>query len=566
VLAVPGSSSRSRAPRPPSRRLGLQASTFLLLALLMVAGPGASAQGADPDLPKRSERLGPALRFVTTELTFSIALPDPAFNEGEMFAVIGPRVARGEITSERQAVAAAVRELARNPSRYLRPTRTKTTEKGRIIGTGPGVVVHPDGYVVANAHLVAPSDEAVEAYIRNLLFGVYYEDILAGLRAEVGDDLTAAQTKQLLDGLTRWAGDHLEVADVKMRHTVSRVVRSADGTEKTKELPAELAAAGEQVPAEDVAVLKIEDSKNLVTAPVGQEDQLRAGDQLYAMTIPGTSTFVALDLDDPRPELRPPHAVQGRYQDAKTSDSGTLIQADLALSGADSGGPVFDAAGKVIGFTSLHAIDEKTGKEGTDEKGVVPASEIRGLLERVNLQPVESPATQKLNQALELVDKRWYKRALPLLQEVEALDPGHGLVRRHLNESQAAIAAGRDETPVEVLGLPLLVFVGLAGLAALLLLGALIMLALTLRRRRRRTPPPPPGGPPVGSPPAPGGWAAAPGGPPAPGGWAAPPPPAGPPVGSPPAPGGWAAPEVSSPAAAPVDGQPAPTEDDPGTR
>lgn len=483
---------------------------LLLLASLGAGGPAAAAQGGTPDVARLADRTTPTLRFVTNEILFSISLPDPVFNQNEMGAFIGSRIQRGLIRSEKQAVAAALAELARNPSKYWRPARTNVTEKGRIFGTGPGLVVHPDGYVVANAHLVKPSDEALTAYIRSQMFEVYYDEMLADLREEVGEGLDERQSKQFLDSITSWAGDHLKVADVEMRYTVATPTRSASGSDETKERTAELVAAGERLPAEDVAVLKVEDSKNLITAPFALDDQLAPGDSLFAMSVPTTTTFTAVEVDDPKPPLRAARPISGKFQAAKTGDSGTLVQTDIKMSDADTGGPVFDDAGRVVGLTSFSAIDPKTGREDRKQSSVVPASGIRDMLARVNVQPVESPATQKLNQALEVYGKRWYKDALPLLQEVDALDPGHPFVQRHIQESRAAIAAGKDETPVRILGLPLVLVIGLAVLALLLVAGLVTLLVMrSARRRRRARAAVPAGGPPLqpGGPyPPPGGY------------------------------------------------------------
>jgi len=587
----PGDQSTAR------RRGGLAARLAPLLvpalaSLLLVAPSGlggataGAAQGGGLDVAKLSDRSTPTMRFVTNEILFTIALPDPVFNENEMGAYLASRIVRGVIRSEKQAIAAAAAELKRNPSKYWRPGRTSLKEKGRIIGMGPGLVVHPNGYVVTNAHLVSPSDEALAAYIRSQMFEVYYDDLTADLRDFFSEDgFSSRQTGLVLDGIAKWGSDHLKVSDIEMRYAVSTLTRDPSGRETTKERAAELVAAGDKLPGEDVAVLKLQDSANLVTASLAADGQLKAGDGLVAMSIPAPATFRAVDTDEPKPSLVPARPVSGTFRATTAGDGGSLLDADIPLGGSDSGGPVFDAAGRVVGVTSFGSIDEKTGHEVRKDPTIVPAEEIRDLLERVNVQAVESPATQKLNQALDLYGRRWYGRALPIFQEVEALDPGHPFVARHIEESRAAIAAGRDETPVEVLGLPLALFIGLVALAGILVVGTLVLLvALSVRHRRRRRagPPigPPPGAvltpapaPPVGAPPVgapapavvapPGEGVAAPAGDP----WAPSPPPD---QGAPPGAGGPATAATppappAPPAAEPHNGAPPPLDPDADT-
>jgi hypothetical protein len=84
---------------------------------------------------------------------------------------------------------------------------------------------------------------------------------------------------------------------------------------------------------------------------------------------------------------------------------------------------------------------------------------------------------------LDSFERQWYKRALPLFKDVKALDPAHPSVDRLIGDAQAAISQGRDRTPREILGLPIVLFVAVTAGVGLLVAGLLV--AMPVRRRRR---------------------------------------------------------------------------------
>jgi hypothetical protein len=149
----------------------------------------------------------------------------------------------------------------------------------------------------------------------------------------------------------------------------------------------------------------------------------------------------------------------------------------------NSGGPVLDEQGRVVGVATFGSVDPQTGREVAGLNFAVPVSVVSEMLKRAKVRPVEGAATEKYRLALDAFEKHWYKRALPLFKEVQRLDPAHPLVSKFIKDSQRAIAQGRDQTPREILGLP---FVPVVASAALLGLLTVTIPARGLARRRRR--------------------------------------------------------------------------------
>lgn len=107
-----------------------------------------------------------------------------------------------------------------------------------------------------------------------------------------------------------------------------------DGTQ----VPAKLVGAD---PKNDLAVLKIKPAKPLATVAWGDSDTLRVGDQVLAIGNPfGIGTTVTAGI------------VSARGRDLHSGPYDDFIQIDAPINRGNSGGPLVDAAGRVVGINT----------------------------------------------------------------------------------------------------------------------------------------------------------------------------------------------------------------------
>lgn len=106
--------------------------------------------------------------------------------------------------------------------------------------------------------------------------------------------------------------------------------------------------------ANDVAVLKI-DAAGLSPAAIGDSDQLRVGDEIYPVGNPlGTLDF----------SMSTGH-ISALHREIATKSSGdamAMFQIDAAVNSGNSGGPVYNGRGEVVGIVTAKYQD--TGVEG----------------------------------------------------------------------------------------------------------------------------------------------------------------------------------------------------------
>jgi S1-C subfamily serine protease len=103
----------------------------------------------------------------------------------------------------------------------------------------------------------------------------------------------------------------------------------------------------------DVALLKLVDASGLTPASIGDSDTVAVGDDVVAI---GN----ALDLDGSVTVTRGIISALDRSIEVEDGQLSGLIQTDAAISSGNSGGPLVNAAGQVIGINSAGAASSST--------------------------------------------------------------------------------------------------------------------------------------------------------------------------------------------------------------
>ena len=125
----------------------------------------------------------------------------------------------------------------------------------------------------------------------------------------------------------------------------------------------------------DIAVLKVDDAE-LKPVTLGDSDSLKVGDSVSAIGNPlGELTFSLT------------HGVISALDREVTLSSKTtmeLIQTDCAINSGNSGGPLFNAYGEVIGITNAKYSSNSSGEASIDNIGfAIPINSILDIVESI---------------------------------------------------------------------------------------------------------------------------------------------------------------------------------------
>ncbi|MEA2832051.1 MAG: serine protease Do [Methylobacteriaceae bacterium] len=121
----------------------------------------------------------------------------------------------------------------------------------------------------------------------------------------------------------------------------------------------------------DLAVVKIDVGRPLPTATIGDSDKVRIGDRVLAVGNPlGLSGSVTSGI------------VSAKGRDLRQTSVGEFIQTDAAINHGNSGGPLFNMRGEVIGINNQIYSDTSGG--GSIGIGfAIPVNDARYVLEQV---------------------------------------------------------------------------------------------------------------------------------------------------------------------------------------
>jgi len=250
-------------------------------------------------------------------------------------------------------------------------------------GMGSGWILTPDGFLVTNGHVVANYYRVGEDQIKRgllakaLIEGGYFDQRAA---AE-GRNLTAAEIEKEIDNLydvaTVAAGGELKVAlqngDIYVAdiHRFSGPINTYTGN----------LSVGDRFTAQsgqDVAILKIP-ARDLPTLRLGDQETVRVGEQVFVSGFPGA--VVSNAVLGPENVLEA-SVIPGQITGVRGSVQGAdLLQLDATIAHGNSGGPVVDGAGAVLGIATLGNADVQAA---AGFNFAVPASTIRNFIGDIN--------------------------------------------------------------------------------------------------------------------------------------------------------------------------------------
>lgn len=365
-------------------------------------------------------------------------------------------------------------ELFKDPLKYLVPTDTFTSREVQTGSVGTGFIVTPDGYIVTNAHVVYTPEETLKvALIETGLKELIDKDVADFLNDVKGNNYKPSE--DILNGLRKAAAQfyvkYAQLSNVQTQIFTEMGVAIPGIQVMQKGFPSELKRRGEPTPGKDVAILKI-DKTNLPTVTIGDDSKLRTGDKIYVVGYPGAATFNPMLATESVVEST---LTSGLVSARKTMPGGwDILQVDAAMSGGNSGGPVFDESGEVIGIATFGSINTGSGAEVQGMNFAVPISIAKQFLNESNITPSESQLTKIYKEGLSLYNSRKYSKALEKFREVNELNPGYPYIQNFISESRLAINNNQDQSG---LSLTLILYI-IGGLVVLALLVFLLVLVL----------------------------------------------------------------------------------------
>ncbi|HXM57262.1 MAG TPA: serine protease [Candidatus Dormibacteraeota bacterium] len=450
------------------------AAVLALCACLPVPGPAAlSAE----DVFEASK---PAVAMVETDNAVTWSVPQPVLTtqkEQQLRNQVVAMVRAGQVANNETAIGqASVRLLVDNPAAWFSAGGQRHQQTDSVLAIGTGFFVTEDGYLLTNDHVVQTSmDDVRQQLLDQLQRAGGDATALAAFRDEtskgLGVPLTDVQAARLFQWMLGVFKTDLRVVTVTPTYRIGFGTISPNDVQ-AKGLQVQLVAHGEATPGRDVAVLK---------AAGGPFVSLAS-----ASSLPGRGAALAVigypcrcgdgTAFDPSRPLQPV-LTSGSAREEVAMDGGwNALGTDAPIEHGNSGGPVLDDAGRVVGLATF----SDAAAAGTPRSFAVPIAVTAQFTRDAHVRPAQGPLGKKYMQAVSEFRQQHFKTALPLFQQVAAVDHRDPYASSYVAQSQRAIAAGRDQTPPLMGALPVL------AVAVYVMVSAAAVAAGVVVYRRRR--------------------------------------------------------------------------------
>lgn len=367
-----------------------------------------------------------------------------------------------------------LRTFCANIDKYMMKGTEMIHKNLDITMVGSGFIITPDGYVITNAHVVDENDEETKRSFAEQAFQGILEKDVADLEESMGRKMTEDESKALIDADSWYFSQTMQVSDIKKEFSVVFGITGANGKIVPMVIPAKIIAQGNPIPGKDVAILKMTEKHTYPTIRIGDDQDMRVGDQVYVLGYPAVATFHPLISEESVSEASLTTGLVSAKKNMK--DGWEVLQIDAAITHGNSGGPVMNDKGEVIGLATFGSIDQQRKQEVQGMNFIVPATIVNEFLEKADIKPDMSDISLAYEEAMNLFDKSRFKKALVKFNEVKDMNGSFPFITKYISDTQRNIDKGLDKEPKDM---KMYYFIG--GGAVLLIL----IVVLAMRRKKK---------------------------------------------------------------------------------
>lgn len=343
-----------------------------------------------------SEINKPATVMVWSMYNFTVTYPQP----GSFMMILlkfeaNNLVKNGQLADDGTAALNYIlNKVASNPGSYITPTTNILTTTFSLGGTGSGAFISPDGFIVTNAHVVEIDIETSRAQAAQSILGNIVDTELGKLIKDYDADPDPKILSNCINAIFTYYGNFLRLTNESVNYTIK--------TGKTIEmpayiLPATLITKGGTIPKKDVAILKVQGS-NFPTIAFGDDRKLKTGDNLYVMGYPAN-----IEQSDVLKmyKMKEPSFTSGMMNARQETAHGwTAIQLDAASYKGNSGGPVFNELGEVVGLLTFGSQNQDKSDLVQGFNFIVPSSVVGEFVRNANASPKLGTAMLQFRKAI----------------------------------------------------------------------------------------------------------------------------------------------------------------------
>ena len=398
-----------------------------------------------------AERNKPGTVMITATYTGTVSAIQPEFDEASM-KTLALQV-RQQLESAGQYTTSLfwntyIKAFCADVSRYMRRGNQTVRKELNTTMMGSGFIITPDGYVITNAHVVDENDDDTRKNFVQQAFQEILDDDAKELEGSMGRKLTEDEAKVLTEANSWYFSQTLQAGNIKKEFNVVFGISGNKGKIVPMIIPALLVTKGNSIPGKDVAILKLTEKHTYPTIRIGDDKDMRVGDQVYVLGYPAVATFNPVLSTETISEATLTRGLVSAKKNMK--DGWEVLQIDAAITHGNSGGPVMNDKGEVIGLATFVSVDEQRKQEVQGMNFIVPTTIVKEFIDKMKIKPEMSDISLAYEGAMNLFDKARYKKALEKFQEVKDMNGSFPFIANYINQTQKNIDKGLDREPKDM--------------------------------------------------------------------------------------------------------------------
>jgi len=305
-----------------------------------------------------------------------------------------------------------------------------------VSSMGSGFFVNPNGYLVTNGHVVfcfMSKNFKDDSITKNYIIQDAVYALLSWYQQQYGITFSQTDVQITLDYNTRYG----QIEELYRSTYVILGEAQGDVIEAKRGISATVVNADPFL-GRDLAILKVELS-NTPSLLIGDSDKVRTGDTVYAFGYPGVVAFhPQLSVNT----LLAPSVTQGIVSGKRlTQQDISAIQHSASTTHGNSGGPLLDENGKVIGVNNMGSITE-LGLEVAGFNFAVASNVLRDFLRENGVGNSVGDTTSHFQKGLAFYYAKMYASAKKEFDIVTTLFPYQWRATQLSQECQASISNG----------------------------------------------------------------------------------------------------------------------------
>lgn len=197
------------------------------------------------------------------------------------------------------------------------------------------------------------------------------------------------------------------------------------------------------MPGKDIAVLKVQAPYQLPTVSFAKTEEVSVGEDILVYGYPNPVMNNEYLSNETVSEPTLTKGIISAWK--KTINGWPVMQMDAGINHGNSGGPVCNERGEVIGVTTFGSLDDNTRGLAAGLNFAIPLEVVKEFFTDF-IVPAPSEVTINYCKGLKLYNGGYYKQALHYFEKTREKNPRYPELQEHIRSCLVNIAKGKDRS------------------------------------------------------------------------------------------------------------------------